>query len=232
MNRKKIALLLTGLVVTSSMFTGCISSSDNKTSQNNSRVAQEEPILKRASERTVTEYNQDSLNQYPDVAYADDIIDNSIGNEMREDLNSFSTENQFDNVQNYDNSTNRNDMNLSDGNLFDTTTQDYQMNPSDEIITNDQIYNFENSTTQTPINGFSNVIEDDYYENNSNQNEVAKDSENSLNLQINQDTKMQSNLYGTPKAPVEEGKLVGQVSVVKVKGSSEITGTKIGRAHV
>ena len=135
MNRKKIALLLTGLVVTSSMFTGCISSSDNKTSQNNSRVAQEEPILKRASERTVTEYNQDSLNQYPDVAYADDIIDNSIGNEMREDLNSFSTENQFDNVQNYDNSTNRNDMNLSDGNLFDTTTQDYQMNPSDEIIT-------------------------------------------------------------------------------------------------
>ena len=52
MNRKKIALLLTGLVVTSSMFTGCISSSDNKTSENNSRVAQEEPILKRASERT------------------------------------------------------------------------------------------------------------------------------------------------------------------------------------
>ena len=226
MNRKKIALLLTGLVVTSSMFTGCISSSDNKTSQNNSRVAQEEPILKRASERTVTEYNQDSLNQYPDVAYADDIIDNSIGNEMRKDMNSFSTENQFDNVQNYENSTNKNDMNLSDGNLFDTTTQDYQMNPSDEIITNDQIYNFENSTTQTPINGFSNVIEDDYYENNLNQNEVAKDSENSLNLQINQDTKMQSNLYGTPKAPVEEGKLVGQVSVVKVKGSSEITGTK------
>src|SRR5699024_2270963 len=118
--------------------------------------------------------------------YADDIIDNSIGNEMRKDLNSFSTENQFDNVQNYENSTNKNDMNLSDGNLFDTTTQDYQMNPSDEIITNDQIYNFENSTTQTPINGFSNVIEDDYYENNLNQNEVAKDSENSLNLQINQ----------------------------------------------
>lgn len=225
MNRKKIALLLTGLVVTSSMFTGCTSSSDNKTSQNNSRVAQEEPILKRASERTVTEYNQDSLNQYPDVAYADDIIDNSIGNEMRKDMNSFSTENQFDNVQNYENSTNKNDMNLSDGNLFDTTTQDYQMNPSDEIITNDQMYNFENSTTQTPINGFSNVVEDEYYENNLNQNQVSKSSENSSNSQTKQDTQAKNSSYGMPKAPVEEGKLVGQIGVVKVKGSSEIVST-------
>lgn len=225
MNRKKIALLLTGLVVTSSIFTGCTSSSNNKTLQNSSRVAQEEPMLKRASERTVKEYNQDSINQYPNVAYADDIIDNSIGNEMREDLNSFSTENQFDNVQNYENSTNKNDMNLSDGNLFDSTTQDYQMNPSDEIITNDPMYNFENSTTQTPINGFSNVVEDDYYENNLNQNGVSKASENSSNSQT-QNTQVQNSSYGMPKAPVEEGKLVGQISVVKVKGSSEITGTK------
>lgn len=222
MNRKKIALLLTGLVVTSSVFTGCTSSSNNKTSQNNSRVAQEEPILKRASERTVKEYNQDSINEYPNVAYADDIIDNSIGNEMREDLNLFSAENQFDNVQNYENSTNKNGMNLNDGNLFDTTTQDYQMNPSDEIITNDSMYNFENSTIQTPINGFSNVVEDDYYENNLNQNGVVKASEDSPNSQTKQNTQMQNNLYGTPKAPVEEGKLVGQISVVKVKGSSEI----------
>ena len=222
MNRKKIALLLTGLVVTSSMFTGCTSSSDNKTSQNNSRVAQEEPILKRASERTVTEYNQDSLNQYPDIAYSDDIIDNSIGNEMRKDMNSFSTENQFDNVQNYENSTNKNDMNLSDGNLFDTTTQDYQMNPSDEIITNDQMYNFENSTTQTPINGFSNVVEDEYYENNLNQNQVSKSSENSSNSQTKQDTQAKNSSYGMSKAPVDETKLVGQISAVKVKGSSEV----------
>lgn len=225
MNRKKIALLLTGLVVTSSMFMGCNSSNNNKTSQNNSRVAQEEPILKRASDRTVREYNQDSVNQYPDVAYADDITDNSIGNEMRKDMNSFSTENQFDNVQNYENSTNRNDMNLSDGNLFDTTTQDYQMDPSDEIITNDQIHNFDSSTSQTPINGFSNVVEDDYYEDNLNQNGVSKDSKNSSNSQTKQNTEMQNNLYENSKAQVDESKLAGQVSVVKVKGSSEITST-------
>ena len=56
MNRKKITLLLTGLVVASSMLTGC--TSNNKSADNGANVAQGEDAFRRATDRTVTEWSK------------------------------------------------------------------------------------------------------------------------------------------------------------------------------
>ncbi len=77
MNRKKIALLLTGLVVTSGILTSC--GSNNQTSQDNSKVAKQSSV-KRVSERTVNEYKGE---EYPNVAYGENIV-------PLEDMNLFS----------------------------------------------------------------------------------------------------------------------------------------------
>ena len=134
MNRKKIALLLTGLMITSTTFMGC--TNNNKTSDNNSsRIAQEQrddSILKRASERTVTEYNQDNTTrQYPDVAYADDL----------------------GNVE--DNQFNNNNGNL-DGSRSNTITNgDYEMTPSNDTNQNNAFNN--GNITSDSTNGFNGI---------------------------------------------------------------------------
>ena len=74
MNRKKIALLLTGLVVTSGVLTSC--GSDNKTAQNNSKMMQEDSVLRKASERNIIEHYENY--NFPDVAYAEDIMENNL----------------------------------------------------------------------------------------------------------------------------------------------------------
>lgn len=77
MNRKKITLLLTGLVVASSMMMGGCSSSDKgSTSSNNgtgSSVSSENSGFTRSTDRTVTEYNEGTGISDADVAYAEDI---------------------------------------------------------------------------------------------------------------------------------------------------------------
>lgn len=230
MNRKKIALLLTGLSITSSIFTGCGSSTNNnKTSNNRTRVAQEEPFLKRAAERIVTEYNEAEQSQeqkfkQPEnpIAYADDKIDNSLRNKSNENLNLFPEENQFDNSQNFENST-RNEMNLNDGIAFDPTP-DYQMKPSEGTLNNEQIYNFENSSlleNENQINGFSNVIEEDSID----KNEVV-DNNNSGNNKGKRRVQAPVLYNNEQRAAVDEKNLVGQINVLGVKGNSEITSNK------
>lgn len=230
MNRKKIALLLTGLSITSSIFTGCGSSTNNnKTSNNKTRVAQEEPFLKRAAERIVTEYNEAEQSQeqrfkQPEnpIAYADDTIDNSLRNKSNENLNLFPEENQFDNSQNFENST-RNEMNLNDGIAFDPIP-DYQMKPSEGALNNEQIYNFENPSlpeNENQINGFSNVTEEESLD----KNEVV-DNNNSGNNKGKRRVQAPTLYNNEQRAAVDETKLVGQINVLGVKGSSEITGNK------
>lgn len=234
MNRKKIALLLTGLSITSSIFIGCGSSTNNnKTSTNRARFAQEEPFLKRAAERIVTEYKEAEEDQQQkikqsenNVAYADDTIDNSLGNKSNENLNLFPQESQFDNTQNFENST-RNEMNLNDGVAFDPTP-DYQMKPSEGTLNNEQIYNFENSSlleNENQINGFSNVIEDDNNLISSPDNSVVDNSNNNSNKGKTR-VEAPTPYNNSQKAAVDQEKLVGQINVLGVKGSSEITGTK------
>lgn len=249
MNRKKISLLLTGLLITSSIFTGCMSSNNgNTTSDNGANTAQNDSIFKRASERIVTDFNE----QIP-MDYQNNTIDSYEQNSLRNGFSTPDLENQFNNTQNFDNNTNLTDNGLG----YDSgITQDYQMTPSnDEIIDfgNSSNYsqgsqmpynetqNFENSSNQ--IGGFSNVITDDYNMDSQNYNSGSNASSNSTNNLGEQtpnnfnnenlnssstgesrNVQAKGNIAG--KAQVDETKLAGQISVVNVKGSSEITGGK------
>ncbi len=177
MNRKKITLLLTGLVVASSMLTGC--TSNNKSADNGANVAQGEDAFRRATDRTVTEYTGDGYGvnnpytdntapdynpgNYPNVAYGDEITDGAL----MDDQNIFSGDtNVYDNgIQNGETT---NDIKMgarsNDTNLFDQMGTDYEMtpyemSPSDEIISNDNINSFSNGNTMTGFGGA--VVEDD-----------------------------------------------------------------------
>lgn len=243
MNRKKIAVLLTGLMLTSSVFTGCGSSkNDLKISDNKSRVAQEEPFLKRATERIITEFNEakdemeaeqrQNFNKTPnlDIARANDNNIDQSGADTHNDSN------MLPKVENFEDST--------DGLIKNEMTQtpeivdDYQMNPSTDSIPNNDVYNFENGNLNDGVNGFSNVIDEDLSENNLLDNndqtsfpKVKRDGSRLRQREVNNENKSNDVADGTStfnmtRASVTDEQKSGQIFVTGVKGSSEITTNK------
>lgn len=243
MNRKKIAALLTGLILTSNVFIGCGSSNNQtKAPDNNSKFAQEEPFLKRATERIITEFNEardeveaekkQNFNNNPnlDVARANDNNIDQSGADTHNDSN------MLPKVENFEDSTN--------GSIKNEMTQipeivdDYQMTPSVDSIPNNDVYNFENGNLSDGVNGFSNVIDEDLNQNNSfddknqtNSPKVKRDGDKLRQREVNREGKSQEIAEGnskinTPRASVTDEQKSGQISVVKVKGSSEITSNK------
>ena len=191
MNRKKIALLLTGLMITSSLFAGCTSSNggDKKADKNN-KVAQEESYLKRASERTVRELDPNSIGEFPNVAYAEDTIDNSIGNDINPNVNSLPNENQFDNSNNLNNNFDENNLNNDSRNRTknfnkmsrsnstndeNNTTKNNLVNGNGEDLFNDSTINDKMPSTNVPMSTSPNFDDNgsiQNYENSKTQNHV------------------------------------------------------------
>ncbi len=179
MNRKKISLLLTGLVITSSIFMGCASSNKGNTSSDNGlRTAQEDPIFRQASERQVTQYNGDMPVEYPNNA-----IDSYDQNSLRNGLTTPDLENQFNNTQNYDNNTNLTDSGLNSGNVADANSfngSSYNGNGTDI-----QNYQSDLSNGQVPSNASenSNSYGNSYDQTSESDNSynLTRDSKNSYN---------------------------------------------------
>ncbi len=167
MNRKKIALLLTGLVVTSGVLTSC--GSDNKTAQNNSKMMQEDSVLRKASERNIIEHYENY--NFPDVAYAEDIMENNLDkNESFSPIDNgeenfipeqsktekLIPENLDDSLRNYDKRVF--DVPELASRIGEEFSDKYPMENENDVNLN----NFDNSNYEgQQISGFSNVVEDD-----------------------------------------------------------------------
>ena len=193
MNRKKIALLLTGLMITSSLFTGCtFSNSSDKKADKNNKVAQEESYLKRASERTVRELDPNSVGEFPNVAYAEDTIDNSIGNDINPNVNSLPNENQFDNSKNNFDENNlssdsriRSSKDMSRSSLTNqenNTAKNNLVNENGEDLFNDSTINDKMPSTNVPMSKSSNFDENGLVNNDSSiQNFESSKTPNQVN---------------------------------------------------
>ncbi|BAK81436.1 DUF4214 domain-containing protein [Candidatus Arthromitus sp. SFB-rat-Yit] len=265
MNRKKITLLLTGLVVASSMLTGC-TSNNNKSADNGANVAQGEGGFRRAADRTVTEYTGDGYGvnnpytnntsqdygseTYPNVNYGDEIIDETS---IIDEKNNFDNNVAPYDVAPYDiYGTQDNEVtdNLkmnpesNDVNLFDQTMTDYQMTPSDEIISNDNVNSFNNGNTMTGFGGA--IVQDDVDSmindtTDSKINSSSQGNTGSLNNAINSaevtpsasESQNKANVVApqntqdsgiVPQATAEKT-TIGEIIPVRSVGSSEVVGT-------
>ena len=158
MNRKKITLLLTGLSIASSIFTGC-ASSGNKTQDNNKVSQYDENGLQRATERIVTEFKEEaqypynSNNQYqsggyPDVAYADDITGMDTVNEFDN-----GTDNGFNNS--VDENLNRYSRDITSDESINENGTGNNLISSEDVSGKDNINEFQNNASiMEPLNGF------------------------------------------------------------------------------
>ncbi len=158
MNRKKITLLLTGLAIASSIFTGC-ASSGNKTQDNNKVSQYDENGLQRATERIVTEFKEEaqypynSNNQYqsggyPDVAYADDITGMDTVNEFDN-----GTDNGFNNS--VDENLNRYSRDITSDESINENGTGNNLISSEDVSGKDNINEFQNNASiMEPLNGF------------------------------------------------------------------------------
>ncbi len=168
MNRKKITLLLTGLVVASSMFMGC-SSSDNKSNnkaETNKQVATQDEFFRRATDRTVREYD-DEMGDYPNVAYADDITG-------EENIDNRSSMRSIDG-HGYNSGMTNNMSTTSESHVSDDSS--YGMDTtSDNNMTND---NYSMNTTNDNSHSSMNTTSGYSMTTDSNNNEMSNSSESS-----------------------------------------------------
>lgn len=184
MNRKKITLLLTGLAIASSMFMGCSSSNNNNSSNGSGNVAQENGGLRRATDRTVTDYNGDRYQadgtygqypatnyqengySYPNVAYADDITGIDNGNGVMSGIGGETNNAQYID-DNYTGNNGTNNVGINGGNTPNTNpsvgVSDYSMIDSNDPVGNSNISGYSMDDAQTPmngLNGFGDTTED------------------------------------------------------------------------
>lgn len=158
MNRKKITLLLTGLAIASSIFTGC-SSSSNK-AQNDNKVSQyDENGFQRATERIVTEFKEEAQypynyndqyqsEGYPDVAYADDITGMDTVNEFNNGTN-----NEFNNS--VDEDLNKYSRNITSDESMNGNGTENNLISSEDVLGRDNVNEFQNNASiMEPLNGF------------------------------------------------------------------------------
>ncbi len=243
MNRKKIALLLTGLVVTSGILTSC--GTNNKTADNSSTVKQE--ALRRATDRQVTPYdeknNYEGINSYqnignyqgtdgyPNVAYAEDIMDNSTINKFnKSNFDNSSVDYQMNPSTNYSDGMNYNnyDSNLRTSSMENNgaiTRDEFNSNVMDD---NKEMTSFDGTSSNTTTldtrldNGNRNNFMDETYGKNSNQLSNSMMMENS---KTKRDTE-QINLLGDPSTYAVQpttAQTLGKINHVRTIGGSEVT---------
>ncbi len=209
MNRKKIALLLTGLVVTSGILTSC--GSENKTANNSSKMVQEDSAFKRTSERTVKEYEAE---EFSNVAYAEDIVSGVEENNLDININSALKKNKFNDFQNYDNSTTMiKEGEFKTSESFTDDVENYEFTPSSDLGQSSSInqnnidlglLNDENISPKVSDNETS--IINNSAEDNGNVNAEKSDVKASVSSNI---------------------KEMGKITVLKASGASFIPGTTI-----
>lgn len=176
MNRKKITLLLTGLAIASSMFMGCSSSNNNGSSNGSGNVAQGNGGLRRATDRTVTDYNgdeyqadgmygqypatnyQENAYSYPNVSYAGDItgIDNENG--IMSGVGGNTNNAQYID-DNYAGNNETNNVGINGGNTPNinpsSSVSNYGMSGSYDTLDKNNINEYSTDNVQTPMNGLN-----------------------------------------------------------------------------